>query len=130
MNKEEVILAIIGGLVVNECCDLSPWVARRIVAWSARLRYGKSQRSEIRAEELAAVIDSRPGKLFKLITALLFVTGATGTRLRQALLLVFLAGYIAIEFPVYRRHKVRQAARDEDALREQSLRKLLREFSD
>jgi hypothetical protein len=76
VNTKEIVLAIGGGLLVNEFCDLSPWAARKVVVWSARVRYGKSQRAETRAEELAAVIDSRPGKLFKLLTSLTFACGA------------------------------------------------------
>ncbi|MEV6154935.1 hypothetical protein AB0L53_31800 [Nonomuraea sp. NPDC052129] len=87
MSTQEIILAIGGGLLVNEFCDISPWAARKIVTWSARLRYGKSARAEIRVEEYAAVIDSRPGKLFKLITALTFATGATGSHIRREALL-------------------------------------------
>ncbi|GAB2918539.1 hypothetical protein ACFMQL_20450 [Nonomuraea fastidiosa] len=72
MSAQEIILAIGGGLLVNEFCDISPWAARRIVAWSARVKYGKTTRAEIRAEEWEAVIAHRPGKLFKLATALGF----------------------------------------------------------
>jgi hypothetical protein len=65
-----LIWGVCSALAVNECCDLSPWAARKIARWSAHLRYTDSDRAETRAEELAAVIDDRPGKLFKLITAL------------------------------------------------------------
>jgi hypothetical protein len=71
-----LIWGVCSALAVNECCDLSPWAARKVACWSARLRYADSDRAETRAEELAAVIDERPGKLFKLITALCFAGGA------------------------------------------------------
>jgi hypothetical protein len=87
LNTAEAILSIAAGLAVNEFCDISPWVARKISMWSARVRYGTSARAEIRAEELAAVIDSRPGKLFKLLTALAFACGATTVRAHRAALL-------------------------------------------
>jgi hypothetical protein len=77
VSTQEIIIGIGAGLLVNEFCDISPWAARKIVVWSARLRYGKSARAEVRAEEHVALIDSRPGKLFKLITALAFAAGAT-----------------------------------------------------
>ncbi|MFC7582454.1 hypothetical protein ACFQYP_00590 [Nonomuraea antimicrobica] len=96
MSTQEIILAISGGLLVNEFCDISPWAAQRIVAWSARLRYGRSARATIRAEELGAVIDSRPGKLFKLFTALAFVPGATRAYLSREILLALL--YVMIVF--------------------------------
>ncbi|HZI77106.1 MAG TPA: hypothetical protein VFD73_24345, partial [Gemmatimonadales bacterium] len=74
------ILSLIWGvclaLAVNEWCELSPWAAQKIARWSAHLRYADSERAEVRAEELAAVIDGRPGKLFKLITAMCFAAAA------------------------------------------------------
>ncbi|PRY30249.1 ATP-binding protein [Pseudosporangium ferrugineum] len=67
-----ILLSILFGLLVNECCELSPWIARRVVRWAAYRRYRNPVRARIRAEELAGVIDARPGKLFKLMTALAF----------------------------------------------------------
>ncbi|PZF96762.1 hypothetical protein C1I99_16765 [Micromonospora deserti] len=63
--------------------DLSPWLGRKLVAWSARLRYRDDPRAGVRAEELAAVINDRPGKLFKLGTALGFLSAALLARLRR-----------------------------------------------
>ncbi|MET9069457.1 hypothetical protein [Streptosporangium sandarakinum] len=85
MNASEVFLAIVLGIVVNEMCDLSPWLAVRLVALAARLQHGTSPRAEERSEDFAAYINDRPGKLFKLLTALGFLaTGAvTGLRRRQ-----------------------------------------------
>lgn len=57
-------------LMLNEFSDVSPWLARRMVAWSARIKYGDDPRAEIQAEAWAAVINDRPGKLFKLATGL------------------------------------------------------------
>jgi hypothetical protein len=94
LSTLDVILGIGAGLLVNEFCDISPWAAKRIVVWSSRLQYGKSSRAEIRAEELCAVIDTRPGKLFKLITALAFVCGAAHAYLYREML--FLALYFLI----------------------------------
>jgi len=71
-----IILAIIAGLAVNECCDVCLWAARALVRWSARLRYPDPARAHVRAEELAAHIYARPGKLLKLGTAVGFVTVA------------------------------------------------------
>jgi hypothetical protein len=62
--------------LVNEACDLSPWAARRLVRWSALHRYPNRVRADARSGELARLIDERPGKLFKLGTALGFVSVA------------------------------------------------------
>ncbi|HEY6314347.1 MAG TPA: hypothetical protein VIY52_26625 [Streptosporangiaceae bacterium] len=67
---------LVTGLAANECCDVSEWAARRLVWWSAYLRYEDPERAKIRAEELAAVVASRPGQLLKLITAVCFVVSA------------------------------------------------------
>jgi hypothetical protein len=75
----ELLIAIISGLAVNECCDLSPALARVIVRWSARRHYRNPARAAERAEELAAYINDRPGKLFKLIVAVHFAAAALVT---------------------------------------------------
>jgi hypothetical protein len=77
MSIREVICAALGGLALNEICDVSPWLAIRLVRWSARRRYANPTRAQVRAEELAALINDRPGKLFKLITAAMFAGSAT-----------------------------------------------------
>lgn len=71
-----VLLGIVAGLLANELCDFSPWCARKIVRWSAFRRYADPGRAEMRADELAAVINDRPGNLFKLITAVSFAADA------------------------------------------------------
>jgi hypothetical protein len=76
MTTEQIVLGVLSALAVNEFCDLSPWVAGRLVRWSARLRYTDPVRADTRAEEFTALIGDRPGKLFKLLTALGFVAVA------------------------------------------------------
>lgn len=71
-----ILVSIFLGLVVNECSDVSPWCARKIASWSASLRYSDPGRARQRGEELAALIDARPGNLLKLFTALSFVVSA------------------------------------------------------
>jgi membrane protein YdbS with pleckstrin-like domain len=83
MSGMEITLAVVLGLIVNEFSDVSPWLARRLVAWSARQRYGDTARAEIRAEELGAVINDRPGKLFKLGTGVRFASAALAVRVRR-----------------------------------------------
>jgi len=76
MTFWDIVITIACGFAVNECCEISPWAAKKLVRWSAFLRYRDSSRAAIRAEELSALIDARPGKLFKLITALWFAASA------------------------------------------------------
>lgn len=84
MTTPEILLTIVFGFAINECCDLSPWLARNTVRLAARLRYGDTARGRIRAEDLAAYVDTRPGKLLKLGAALCFfaVGGAAIARRR------------------------------------------------
>jgi hypothetical protein len=76
VTGREIVLVVILGLLINECSEVSPWAARKLVRWAARHRYANPTRTDIRAEELAGLIDVRPGKLFKLVTALGFVVAA------------------------------------------------------
>jgi hypothetical protein len=71
-----ILISVILGLIVNECSDVCPWCARKLVEWSARRRYTDPGRAGVRAEELAAVIEGRPGKLLKLFSALAFASSA------------------------------------------------------
>lgn len=74
------------GLVINEMCDVSPWCARRLVQLSARSRYPDLERRRIRADELVALIDERPGKLMKLGTSLGFLCAAVPSWMHRAAL--------------------------------------------
>lgn len=66
----ELVAVVVLGLVINECGELSPWLARKLIRWAARVRY------PTRVEELTALIAERPGKLFKLVTASGFACAA------------------------------------------------------
>jgi len=84
MSGIEIVLGVVLGLVVNEATDLSPWLGRLFVGWSARLRYGgDTPLGTTRSEELKALIDARPGKLFKLFTGVGFVSSALLFRARR-----------------------------------------------
>jgi hypothetical protein len=72
MTAWALVSSVLLGLLVNECCEVSPWVADKLVRRSAYLRYTNRTRAEEQAEDLAAYIKDRPGKLFKLLTALHF----------------------------------------------------------
>jgi len=89
MSPEEILVSIIVGLLVNEACDVSPWCAHRLVRWSVRLRYANPERRHIRADELVALIDERPGKLLKLGTGLGFLVGALPVWLHRVAPAVF-----------------------------------------
>lgn len=91
MSAEEILVSIIVGLLVNEACDVSPWCAHRLVRWSVRLRYANPERRRIRADELVALIDERPGKMLKLGTGLGFLAGALPVWLHRAAPAIFQA---------------------------------------
>lgn len=76
MSAGEIAISVMMGLAVNEVCDLSPWLARRLIKRAAQLRYGTDARADVRAEEWSDLVDLRPGKLFKLLMALSFVSAA------------------------------------------------------
>ena len=71
-----ILLGIATGLFANELCEVGPWCARKLVRWSAFRRYTDPGRAETRAEELTALINDRPGNLFKLTTAVCFAAAA------------------------------------------------------
>ena len=77
-----ILVTVIVTLIVNEVSDLCPWLAVRLVRWSAFCRYCDRQRAETRADELAALIRARPGSLFKLLTAVGFAASAIAARPR------------------------------------------------
>ncbi|WP_327643744.1 hypothetical protein [Micromonospora zamorensis] len=78
MNNWEIILGILFGLVVNEVTDVSPWAARKLARWAAYRWATDPEIAAGYAEEWAALIDDRPGKLLKLLTAVRFTLGAAG----------------------------------------------------
>ena len=84
MTGWQLLVSVLLGLAINECSDVSPWCARRLVHWSAHRRFTDSARADARAEELTALIDDRPGKLFKLFTALGFAAEAVIFLARRA----------------------------------------------
>ncbi|WP_329105540.1 hypothetical protein OG792_32895 [Micromonospora sp. NBC_01699] len=77
MTREIVIGAIIS-LLITEFTDISPWAARRLARWAAYHWTADEEIAAGYAEEWAAVIEARPGRLLKLATALSFTFGAFG----------------------------------------------------
>ncbi|MFI6547173.1 hypothetical protein ACIBO9_28385 [Streptomyces prunicolor] len=56
------------GIVIGECTEISPWLARRILRFGARL-LGTPEAAERYEAEWVALLDERPGKLLKLFFA-------------------------------------------------------------
>jgi hypothetical protein len=72
-----IAVSMITGAVVNEFCDISPWLAEKIVRRSAQLwAFPDRDSANELANEWAAVINDAPGKLTKLGHALRFAFGA------------------------------------------------------
>jgi hypothetical protein len=69
---KSLLLFMLGGIViplaVNELGELFPWLARRLVRWSAR-RLGEPSACERYEEEWLANLECVPGKLMKLVAA-------------------------------------------------------------
>lgn len=78
MNRWEVILSITLGVLVNEVTDISPWLAKRLVQWSAYRWASDPAIAAVYAEEWSSILEDRPGKLLKLLTAIQFTVGAIG----------------------------------------------------
>lgn len=74
-----VITAVIT-LVVLEYYEATPWLARKLMRWSVRLRYTDPERISVRQEELAALLEDVP-KIGKLLTATGFFLTALTYRL-------------------------------------------------
>ncbi|MFG1890371.1 hypothetical protein ACGFIR_21195 [Micromonospora sp. NPDC049051] len=84
MSKWEMTLGIVFGLLVNEITDVSPWLAKKLVRWSAYRWTTDPEAAETYSEEWAAIIEERPGKLLKLLTASKFALGAAGRAVPRA----------------------------------------------
>jgi mycothiol system anti-sigma-R factor len=80
-----IVLGIVCAVVANELCEFSPWCACKLARWSAFRRYADQERAELRAEELTALINDRPGNLFKLFTAVGFAGTAIISSARRAI---------------------------------------------
>lgn len=104
MNWSELLVGALIGLVLAEWSEVCPWLSRRMVPPAARLwTIRNPERREVYEEEWLAVIDERPGKLLKLITALSFLGAGTWRFGRYRLASLAIRGAIAFsrKFPVY-----------------------------
>jgi hypothetical protein len=86
----EFLTGLAGGLMVNECSDISPWLAHKIVRWSAWHHHdGDPERVTLRADELHDLVERQPAKLTKLAVAVGIGAAVAGRAVgRQSLRLV------------------------------------------
>lgn len=83
MTGLDVLISIACGLAVNECCEVSPWLARRLAGWAAQVRYrDEPERLTVRLEEVNSVACQPAGKLTRLVVALSFVGAAIAYRVK------------------------------------------------
>ncbi|GAA2327596.1 hypothetical protein [Dactylosporangium salmoneum] len=68
-------LGLVASLAVNEMCDISPWLAARLIPVAVRLWTKDPERREVYNEDWQAVVSQHPGKLLKLGAALWFLAG-------------------------------------------------------
>lgn len=78
MNGWEIILGLVLSIVIGECTEISPWLARKLVRWAATRWSADAVSAAGYAEEWVALIEMRPGKLLKLFTAAGLAMGAAG----------------------------------------------------
>ncbi|GAA3122761.1 hypothetical protein GCM10020254_82330 [Streptomyces goshikiensis] len=78
MSLTEILIGLVLGAVVNEACDVSPWLARRLLRWSAH-RISDADMAERYEEEWLSLLDERPGKLLKLTFAVWITIRSTRT---------------------------------------------------
>ncbi|MFJ2004793.1 hypothetical protein [Streptomyces chartreusis] len=74
----ELVTAVVLGLVVNELCDISPWLARKVIVLAARCVPNCEVRERLE-EEWTAGLHDRPGKILKLVAALTILASALTT---------------------------------------------------
>ncbi|WP_435209412.1 hypothetical protein [Micromonospora sp. bgisy143] len=74
------VLGVVLTAVVTEFTEVSPWLASRIVLKAAKAWTNDLELQAVYAEEWLAIIEERPGKLFKLFTALSFYGSAITSR--------------------------------------------------
>lgn len=72
MTLAMIAVSILISLAANEIFALSPWIADKLVRWSAYRHYEDLGRAEYRAEELARLIKDCPSNLFKVLISLGF----------------------------------------------------------
>jgi len=134
-------VSIITGALVNEFCDISPWLAQRLARNAARLwALGDPELKAVYEEEWAAVVQACPGKVTKLVVAARFAAGAVA-RTQTPRLRKVAASLLLPPLALLRRRRARRefrqiermmkAALDRQAnQRQQRLEELLRSVYD
>ncbi|MEW2181074.1 hypothetical protein AB0890_32705 [Streptomyces sp. NPDC005406] len=72
------VIALITAMILTECTEISPWLARRILRTAAR-RIGNQEAAERYEEEWLSLLEERPGKILKLFSAAWIALRATWT---------------------------------------------------
>ncbi|MQS36809.1 hypothetical protein [Streptomyces katsurahamanus] len=72
------LIPVLVALAVNECTEISPWLARRILRTAAR-RLGDQEAAARYEEEWLSLLEERPGKILKLFFATWIALRATWT---------------------------------------------------
>ncbi|MFD4829132.1 hypothetical protein ACFWPV_04630 [Streptomyces uncialis] len=80
MNEmlSQPLIGLALGLILAECTEIAPWLARRVLQIAAR-RLGSQEAVERYEEEWLGLLDERPGKLMKLFFAIWVALRATWT---------------------------------------------------
>jgi hypothetical protein len=80
------LASIATSALVNEFCDLSPWLAHRLARWAAHV-WARRDANMARTyeEEWGALVHDCPGKLSKLMLAIGFLASAAGSTLAERL---------------------------------------------
>jgi len=85
VTTKNVVGPVVVGLLINEFGELSPWLARHLVNWAAYRWTSDPRDAADLSREWQGIIDQRPGKLFKLFTAVGFASSAGAGAARPAL---------------------------------------------
>jgi hypothetical protein len=81
-----IMISIITGALVNEFCDVSPWIARKVIRRAASLWAGADlDLASAYKAEWAAVVEDCPGKITKLIHATSFYSVGVAQAVRRQL---------------------------------------------
>lgn len=73
-----LLIPTVLSMVIGECTEVSPWLARRVLRLAAR-RLGNPEAAERYEAEWIALLDERPGKLLKLFFATWIALRSTWT---------------------------------------------------
>jgi hypothetical protein len=91
-----VLVSLATGAVINELCDVAPWLADKTVRAAAEMWAGTdAELAQTYKEEWSRVINDAPGKLTKLLHAAYFYCGALERAARRRLGIRSIASSVA-----------------------------------